>query len=458
MKKRNLLSSILAISLLAIQFCLISPAYAAQYGITEHRLQNGLKVLVLEKHTAPVVAVQVWYRVGSHHESTGVRGIAHLFEHMMFRGSENYGPEEHARLITEIGGSSNAFTTNDSTVYVQRLPSSGLELAQELEAERMHLLRLDSTVLDTEREVVKEEFRMYQNHPYGEVLLKLPKMFYPADHPYSWTPLGEMDHLEELSVEDCEDFYGRLYSPNNAVLVVVGDVETENTLRLAELYFGSIPAKEVSPEPDLSFPAQQKMRRFEERAGVPVPLTGVAFNIPEARHPDIIPLRVLYSILSEGRSSRLHRSLVQDKELAVYASGILLVMQGPGVFGCAAAHLPNISPKKVERAILAEIDRLRSEEVTDRELQKARKRLLASKIFQRYSVSSLANSIGYSEVVEGDYRLFQREVEEFGKVTKADLLRVANRYLTETNTTVVYIQPNHRSWTAWLYGFFKSLF
>ncbi len=458
MRKRNSFFSVLSISSLVIQFCLIIPAFAAGDEITEHTLQNGLGVLVLEKHTTPVVAVQVWYRVGSHHEWIGVRGIAHLFEHMMFRGSENYGPEEHGRLIQEVGGSANAFTTNDMTVYHQRLPSSELELALKLEAERMHLLKLDEAVLNTELEVVKEEYRMYENDPYGKVFMKLPKIFYPADHTYSWTPLGIMADLENLSVGDCHDFYDRFYTPNNAVLVVVGDVDTENVFQLAELHFGSITAKEIPPEPDLSLLPQDEIRRFKEKAGVPVPLTGVAFYIPEARHPDIIPLKVLFSILSAGRSSRLHKSLVRDKELAVQAFGVTFVNQGPGVFGCAAAHLPNISSKRIEWAILEEINRVKTEEVTDRELQKAQKRLLAGKVFQRYSVSSLAHSIGSAEVVEGDYRLFQREVEEFGKVTKADILRVANRYFTEANTTIIYIQPEKWSLLAWLYGFFKSLF
>jgi len=239
---------------------------------------------------------------------------------------------------------------------------------------------------------------------------------------------------------------------------VAGDIETRDVLQLAKKYFGSIPAKKIPDEPDLFLPPQNAIRRFEEKVNLPVPVTVVAFHVPESRHPDIIPLRVLSHILSTGESSRLIKSLVKERELAVESFGDLLIMQGPGCFVYGAAHLPNISFKKVERAILEEVDRLKTEEVTDEELQKAQKQLLAEKIFQGYSVQMIANRIGFAEIVMGDYHLFQREVEEFGKVTKADILRVANKYFTVDNANIIYFQPKKRNWLIWLYGLFKSLF
>lgn len=447
-----------AVSALFFQFCLAVPAGCAEYRITEHILKNGLKVLVLEKHTMPVVAVQVWYRVGSHHEWVGIRGMAHLIEHMMFRGSENYGPEEHSRLINEVGGTDNAFTSEDMTVYHERLPSKELELALKLEAERMHLLKINQEILNTELEIVKEEYRVnYENDPVGEVYMKAQKILYP-NHPYNWIALGVMSDLDSITVEDCRNFYDLFYAPNNAVLVVVGDVMAEDVIYLAEQYFGNIPPSEIPPEPDLTLPPKQEIKRFKEKLNLPVPLTAVIFYIPESRHQDIIPLQVLSDILTKGDSSRLVKSLTKDKELAVETLGLTFIFQGPGLLVCAGIHLPNISSKRIERTILEEINKLKTEEVTDQEVQKAQKQFLADKIFERYSAHSLANNIGFAEVVKGDYSLFHRELEEFRKVTKADILRVANKYFTEENATIIYFQPKKKSLLVWLYSLFKLLF
>jgi zinc protease len=431
---------------------------AYEYPIYEYTLDNGLKVLIMEKHTMPVVAVQVWYRVGSHNEWPGVRGIAHLFEHMMFRGSENYGPEEHARLINEVGGTNNAYTTEDMTVYHERLPAAELELALKLEAERMHLLKLDQNVLNTEREVVKEEYRLrVETSPIGKIFLKFRQIMYP-DHPYNWTPIGIMADLDSISVEDSREFYNSFYAPNNAVLVIVGNVDNQYALNLVEKYFGIIPVKEVYPEPDLSLPPQDQLQKLKEKSSLEIPITAVAFHIPCAEHPDIIPLQVLSYILSWGESSRLHKALVRDKELAVFAGGFPWIMQGPGTFLYAAGYLPNINSKKVERALLEEINRLKEEYVTDEELRKARKQLMAQKVFSRYSAEDLAGSIGYAEVMLGDYNLYLREVEEFAKVTREDIRRVANQYFIDSNTTILHIIPEMRNWLLYIFGIIRSIF
>lgn len=426
--------------------------------IVEHRLENGLKLLILEHHALPVVTVNIWYRVGSRHETAGIRGMAHLLEHMMFRGSENYGPEEHARLIKECGGDLNAGTTEDYTVYYERLPADQLELALRLEAERMHRLTLAPDLLSTELNVVKEEFRMYENSPYGELMLKLPPMLYP-DHPYGWTPLGVFEDLDQgITAEKCRAFYQAHYAPNNAVVVVVGDVRSDEVIRLVTEYFGRIPPASSSEEPDLTLAPQNGLRRFSAQGRLPVPLTGIAFRIPEARHPDIIPLQVVSAILSSGESSRLPRILVREKELAVGAMGFPLNRHGPGYFVYGAAHLPNVPSARIEQAFWEEIARLQNEDVTDTELTKARNQLKAGKVFERYSTSSLAQSIGYAEVVMGDWRLYEREVAEFDKVTKDDLRRVARQYFTKENATIITFQPKGANPLLWLYGTLKSWF
>jgi zinc protease len=435
----------------------VSAILADSALVTATLLANGLKVLVMEQHATPVVAVQVWYRVGSHDEQSGSRGVAHLFEHMMFRGSENIGPEEHARLIKEIGGSPNAGTSEDYTVYRERLPASGLDLALKLEAERMHLLKLNQDVLNTELNVVREEFRMYQNSPFGELMIRLPKLLYP-NHPYNCTPAGKLEDLNRITLAECREFYDRYYAPNNAVLVVVGDVTRPEVLRRAEQHFGGLPVKATPAEPDLSLVLAREMRRFTEKVKLPVPVTGVGFLIPGAKDADIIPLQVLASILSSGESSRLNKSLVRRQELAVGAMGYPLIHQGPGYFVFGAAHLPNVTHRRIESALWQEVERMKTAPVTDAELNKARNQLLAGKVFERYSCDNLAFSIGYAEVIEGDYRLYEREVAEFGRVTKDDVMRVANKYFARENATVVYLQPKQNNPLIWLYGLVKSIF
>lgn len=440
----------------AVTFFAAAPAYATDQTISEHTLKNGMKVLVLEKHDTPVAAVQVWYRVGSHNEWKGVRGIAHITEHMMFRGSEHYGPEQHSRLITEIGGYSNAFTSMDATAYVEKVPSSGLELAVKLEAERMHLLKLNPDIFNTELNVVKEEYRLYyENDPIGEAQMKVQKILYP-DHPYNWGPIGVMDDLNKIVIKDCQDFYNRFYAPNNAVLVVAGDVDPKNAVKLAEKYFGPIPLKSVPREPDLSLAPQTESKKFKEKMGLPVPITAIAFRIPESSHKDIVPLKVLNAIISKGKSSRLEKSIIRKKGLGVYVLDFPLFVKGPGYLVYGVAHLPTVSSKKAEQALWEEINKVKSGPISDQELKKAQNQLISEKIFEKYSAYDLAQSIGDAEVVAGDYRLFQSEVGQFEKVSRADLKRVADQYLTKENATVIIMQPKKQNLLVWLYGFISA--
>ncbi|HIJ72870.1 MAG TPA: insulinase family protein [Candidatus Hydrogenedentes bacterium] len=444
--------------LLCVAVCLLTQGRAAaERHVTAHVLENGLQVLILEKRTVPVVAVQVWYRVGSRHDPEERRGIAHLFEHMMFRGSEKYGPEEHARLINDVGGSSNAYTFFDMTVYHERLPSSELELALELEADRMDRLALTQETLDTEREVVKEEFRGYADDPFFEVLSQALEILYP-NHPYGLTPLGRMADLEALSLDDCQAFYESRYAPNNAVLVIVGDTDAANALTLCEKHFGGMTSNRTASPGDLALEPREEIGPHKLRAAIPVRATALAFYVPEANHADTAPLRVLAHILWDGESSRLHTRLVRDRELAVAVLGHHQVVQGPGVFACGAAHLPNISSRKVARALVQELGRLKKEDVTDGELEKARKQLLAAKVFERYTAEGLADGLGFAEVVEGDYRCFEDELDDFRRVNKADIRRVANEYFTDANRVVFFVRPKRSNPLIWLYGVIRSLF
>jgi zinc protease len=425
--------------------------------IVERTLGNGLKLLVLEKHTTPVVAVQVWYRVGSHDEPTGTKGMAHFLEHMMFRGSEHYGPQEHARLVNEKGGDSNAFTDADFTAYVNRLPAGELDLALTLETDRMAGLKLDPGLFATELNVVKEERRMVRNSPTGQVFLKMQKLLY-GDHPYGTDPSGLPEDLESLTPDKCRDFLGRYYRPNNAVLVVVGDAAVEDVRHRVESRFGVLSSGALPQEPDLILPPQAEQRRFHERVDLPVPVTAMAFWIPPARHQDTIPLQVMAGILSGGESARLHRVLVRERELAVAALGMPLSRQGTGTFAFGAAHLPNVSSNTIERALWEQVEQLKRDPVSDEELEKACKQLRAGKVFERYSVEDVAKSIGYAEIVDGDYRMYQRDVEEFARVTRDDVRRVAQEYFKPANATIFHLRPKKTNPLIWVFGTVKSIF
>lgn len=425
-------------------------------------LGNGLKVIVRPKHGAPVATVQVWYRVGSWNEHAGIRGIAHLFEHMMFRGSEHFGPEEHSRLIQKIGGYDNAFTAEDMTVYHETLPSQHLELPFILESDRMQGLKLDTAMLTTEREVVKEEFRQSLNNPFSLAYMEFRKRLFPG-HPYAWTPLGDMDDLDKITVQDCLDFYHRYYAPNNAVLIVSGDVTAGQIRNLAEKYFGPRKRSEAVEKEKNSrkteTPAKQASaeKRIELKLDLELPVITLAYHIPPAAHEDIPALEVLTAILSDGESSRLYRSLVRESKLAVHAMGMTLLQKDPGLYGVGAAFLPNRRTAQVEAKLREEVDRVIQEGVTARELQKAVNQTLADNIFGAYSADHLAHGLGESELLEGDFRRFETVLDRYRALTPKDIQAVAAKYLAKDREIVLVAEPKKTNWLYYIAGLFKSL-
>ncbi|OGH56606.1 MAG: hypothetical protein A3G34_09390 [Candidatus Lindowbacteria bacterium RIFCSPLOWO2_12_FULL_62_27] len=422
-------------------------------------LKNGLKVIVRPKTGAPVATMQVWYRVGSWNERVGIRGIAHLFEHMMFRGSEKYGPEEHSRLIQKIGGYDNAFTAEDMTVYHQTLPAPHLELAFRLEADRMQTLVLDSQVLNTEREVVKEEFRQSLNNPFSKAYLEFRKRLFPG-HPYAWTPLGDMEDLDKITVQDCLDFYRRHYAPDNAVLIVAGDVSVADVRRLAETHFGPLrPAgRGANPAPiEMSKLQKPADRRIALKLDLELPVVTLAYHIPPAAHEDIPALEVLTAILSGGESSRLYRKLVRESKLAVHAMGYTLLQRDPGLYGVGAAFLPNRRTSQVESKLRDEIARVIRDGVTERELQKAVNQTLADMVFEAYSADHLAHGYGETELLEGDFRRWETVLDRYRALKPKDVQAAAARYLSPDREIVLIAEPEKTNWLYYVLGFFKSI-
>ena len=409
--------------------------------VREWELGNGLKVLFLADRKAPVATVQIFYHVGSKDEHVGNRGVAHMFEHMMFKGSVHVPPEEHSRLLKEVGGQVNAFTTEDVTVFHQTVPPSIVDFAIRLEAERMRGLRLFPATVDSERKVVEEEKRLrIDNNPIGQAIEKFRSLAYTL-HPYRWTAAGTLEDLERVRPADCQAFYDTYYQPNNATLIVVGDVDEAMVRRSAETHFGPIPRGPLAPRVTVEEPPQTARRSAELILPVSLPVMVGGYHIPRASALDVPALQVLASILSGGESSRLYRRLVRRDKLAVAAGGLAEVMEQPGLFLIYAAHLPDKDQEKIRLALADEITRVRSTEVSAAELGKARNQLTAGYLFGLESVDGVARELGLAQLVEGDWHRFLDGPSRYAAVSAADVKRVAELYLTDRNLTLVTLRP-----------------
>ena len=414
---------------------------APKLDVKSWQLGNGLQVLFLADHQAPIATVQVFYHVGSKNEHVGVRGVAHMFEHMMFKGSDHVPPEDHARLLKEVGGQVNAFTTEDLTAFHDTVPPSYVGFAMQLEAERMRHLKLLPSTIDSERKVVEEEKRLrVDNDPVGRAIERFRALAF-TKHPYNWTAIGTIEDLERVTPADCQAFYDTYYQPNNATLIVVGDVEEAEVRKLAEQHFGPVPRGPEPPRPNVVEPAQTAPREETVKLEVQVPVIVEGFHVPRAADGDSAALEVLAAILSAGESSRLHERLVRVDHLAIAAGGLLESMEDPGLFIVYAAYLPDRDPAQVRRALAEELGRVRDRAVTAEELDKAKNQLAAGFIFGLQTVDGIAQALGESQYVFGDWREFTRGAARYLAVTAADVTRVARKYLVDTNLTVVTLEP-----------------
>jgi len=410
--------------------------------VKTHQLSNGLKVLLHEDHSAPVINLQVWYHVGSKDERPGRTGFAHLFEHIMFKGSENVEPEEHSRYVEDIGGRDNAYTTFDRTVYWETFPSNYLERMVWLEADRMRSLRITEENFKSEREVVKEERRVrYENPPFGRLAeIVLDATF--KVHPYSHPPIGSMDDLNAASLEDVREFHRTYYVPNNATLVISGDFDPKQAIQWIERHFDSISKGKPVPRDIAQEPPQPNERRVTDYdTKAPLPAVILTYHVPEDGHPDIYALQIAGNILSAGQSSRLYRTLVYEKQIAVAAAGQTLALEDPGVFAFFAIMNQGQTAEEGEKALRAEIEKLKQEPVSDEEMEKAKNQFVSELVFGRESVQEKADAIGYAAVILGDATLVNKQLAKYQKVTAADVQRVAQKYFTDNNRTVVYMLP-----------------
>ena len=427
---------------------LSSTAMAAQTKSTKSapalkqwELANGLKVLFVPDHKAPVVTVQVFYHAGAKDEPAGKRGMAHMFEHMMFKGSTHVAPEEHARFIALVGGEYNAFTQDDTTGYHDTVPPSALDFTMKLEAERMRNLKLTQKTIDSERQVVEEELRQkVENNPIGKALRAELAMAYTT-HPYRVSPAGEKADLDTVTPADCQKFYDEYYRPNNAALIVVGDTDEATVKSLADKYFaplekGPTPRHDAPKEPE-----QTELRQKTLEIPVQLPVIIGGYHIPAGNDPDLFALEVLQQILSSGESSRLHQRLVRKDKTAVAAGGFVFAHEDPGLFLTFALYLPNMDVEKLKAALDEEIAKVATTKVDARELQKAKNQLAARAVYQRERVTGLASNVGVDWVVAHDPARPFTSAAKFDAVTADDVMRVAKKYLVKTNLSMLTLVP-----------------
>ncbi|MDQ3349569.1 MAG: insulinase family protein, partial [Acidobacteriota bacterium] len=384
----------------------------------------------------------VWYHVGSKNEKPGRTGFAHLFEHLMFKGSKNVEPEGHPSWIASIGGQSNASTNEDATVFWQTTPAQYLPLVLWLEADRMASLRINEDVLKKEREVVKEERRMrIDNQPYG----RLNEIIYDqafSVHPYKHPTIGSMEDLEAASVEDVRDFFRTYYVPGNATVVIVGDFDTKEAQELVTRYLGRVPASDRPVPRDIpKEPPQTKERRVRLEENWPLPAVVVAHHITFDGHPDSYPLHIASKVLSDGRSSRIYRKLVYEKGLALAAFGGGNIIEHPNLFYAVAIVQPGHTPEETVDALIAELDRLRTEPISSGELQQAKNQFARDYMFGRESNRDKASQLGHAAVIHNDIKTADDEFDIFMNITQADVQRVARRYFTPENRLVVTVMP-----------------
>ena len=431
--------------LLSIFIAPLSGAGTSEAGIAERvqetTLPNGLKVIFLENHKAPVVTFQVWYRVGSRNESWGKTGLSHMLEHMMFKGTDKVGPEEFSRIIQENGGNDNAFTSSDCTAYYTNISADRVNIPLELEADRIQNLVLREKDFLTERMVVMEERRLRtEDNPQAFLYEQVEAAAYQIQ-PYHWPTIGWMEDIERFTLEDIKRHYTKYYNPANAFIVVVGDVRKETLFPMIEKAFGAI-GKGRTPDQDRDAEQPQKgERRVTVKREAQTPSLVVGYHVPNVHGPDGYVLEVIEGILSGGKSSRLYRRFVRDKQLVVDidASNSLL-SRDPGLFYISASIRPGKDIAQIETLIDREIERLGKEPVGDDELQKVKNQLEASFLYSQDSPFRQAMMLAQYEIASG-WRDIDGYVPAIRKVSPDDIMRVAKQYLVPDNRTVGVLVP-----------------
>lgn len=419
-------------------------AQEGHINFQEYDLPNGLHVILHEDTATPIVSVSVMYHVGSKNEDPQRTGFAHFFEHLMFEGSQNIKREEYMKLVTENGGVLNANTTQDRTYYFEELPSNQEELALWMESERMLHLKIDSVGIETQRKVVKEEKKQrYSNDPYGQLIDQVfVNMF--SKSPYRWTPIGKDQYIDQAKYSEFMDFYKKYYVPNNAVLVIAGDINVAQTKQWIEKYFGSIPkGTQAITRPDMTEPKQSKEKRATFKAdGVQLPAVVLAYHIPPMGDSDYYALDMLTKILSQGSSSLFQKNIVDKEEKAVGVGSFIYPLEGPGVAIMYGIASQGTTPKELEASMKKQISKVVNGEISDEEFKKVQNQTEFEFATQNARIKGIAELLATDYTYFKNAGLVNSELEKYQKVTREDLIRIAKKYLIPSNSLVLYYLGN----------------
>ena len=417
-------------------------AQAPRIAFEKYTLPNGLKVILHKDRTAPVVAVTALYHVGSKNEDTARTGFAHFFEHLLFEGSENIKRGEYMKYVTNAGGALNANTSQDRTFYYELLPSNQLKLGLWLESERMMHAKIEDIGVNTQREVVKEEKRQrVDNQPYGTILTEVLKRAAKGT-PYEWAPIGSMDHLNKARLQEFIDFYKTYYVPNNCVLSIAGDIDIDATKQLIKDYFEPIPkGTKTIVRPII----ENKMLGGEVRDvikdNIQLPAVIEAYRAPKQGSDEYYAFKMLSTLLSGGPSSRMNKTLVDQKQIALAALALPFFNEDAGLFINYAIGSMGVKPENLELAVDSVINGLKEGNISEKEFQKVSNQVEAAFVSSNSTMAGIAESLANYEVYFGDANLINTELEKYKKVTKQDLLNVANKYLNKDNRVVLYYVP-----------------
>lgn len=411
--------------------------------VVQDLLDNGLKVVAVQDDKSPVSTLQVWYKVGSRHETPGKTGLSHLLEHMMFKGTAKVGKGEYSRTVARHGGTENAFTNRDATVYFQKFAPDRLELALSLEADRMTNLLLDPAEFELERKVVMEERRMrIEDDPTSIVVEEMFAAAYKV-HPYRHPTIGWMEDLAVLSREDLVRHYKRWYVPNNAIVIVAGPTDPAEAIAKVKAAFGKIPKGDLPSETAVQEPPPLGERRVKVKKEAQLPFVFAGYPVPRVGHPDEYALDLLAQVLAAGKSSRLYRSLVYEKQIAAYAAASYdqMTSQDPALFYLYAGVKPGVRTEDVEKALYREIELLAAQPVPEKELEKAKNQIEAAFILGQDSIFNQARQIGQAELVGVGVRYIENYIANIRKVAAADVQRAAKDYFSEDRRTVGILVP-----------------
>jgi zinc protease len=437
------------VSAICAWFCILifisAGARAQSFDVKTHNLKNGMKVLVQEDHSIPNATIYIFYRIGSRNERPGTTGISHFFEHMMFNGAKKYGPGEFDRVMEAAGGRNNAYTSFDVTVYQDWFPSSSLELIFDLEADRIRDLSFDPEKIKSERGVVASERRTsVDNNNFGILTEQLWAAAYTA-HPYQWPVVGWMVDIENWTMDDLKRHFAMGYSPSNATMLVVGDVNADAVFRLAEKYIEPIPSHDPPPKVTTQEPEQLGERRVIVKKFAQLPITMIGYHVGRTSDPDYYALQVLQTILFIGQSSRMYQRLVDKDQLAITIDGTFEFSIDPTLFTITAQPKASVKTEAVEAAVYDELEKAKTQLVSDQEIEKAKNILLATFYRQMKTIDGRANTLGAFEVFFGDYKKLFTAADDYKKVTKEDVRRVAQKYFGEKNRTVATLVPDGSS-------------